>query len=109
MLISDGRTEPNLDDLGLAFREMGISISELEEFINSVDSGPFPHQVPAVPVSRQSNLNFLKPGSRETLSRPVHIHEHLPPMHPEKEGKIIIYFFFLNKSSSKLKYNFFYY
>ncbi|KAK3858628.1 hypothetical protein Pcinc_035186 [Petrolisthes cinctipes] len=80
-----GRTEPNVDDLGLAFLDMGISVPELEEYINNVDCLPYPHPLPALPVSRPSNLNFLKPGTRETLSRPIHIHEHLPPMYPEKE------------------------
>ncbi|XP_042213452.1 transcription initiation factor TFIID subunit 3-like isoform X2 [Homarus americanus] len=80
-----GRTEPNLDDLGLAFLDMGISVSELEEYINNVDCPPFPNLLSALPVPRTSNLNFLKPGSREILSRPIHIHEHLPPMYPEKE------------------------
>lgn len=80
-----GRTEPNLDDLGLAFHDMGISVPELEEYINNVDCPAFPHLLPSLPVPRTSNLNFLKPGSRELLSRPIHIHEHLPPMYPEKE------------------------
>lgn len=80
-----GRSEPNLDDLGLAFLDMGISVSELEEYVNNVDCSPFPHLLPSLPVPRTSNLNFLKPGAREILSRPIHIHEHLPPMYPEKE------------------------
>lgn len=67
--------------------DMGISVSELEEYINNVDCPPFPHPMPQLPLPRPSNLNFLKPGSREILSRPIHIHEHLPPMYPEKEGE----------------------
>ncbi|XP_063851450.1 transcription initiation factor TFIID subunit 3-like isoform X2 [Scylla paramamosain] len=80
-----GRTEPSLDDLGLAFMDMGISVPELEDYFSNVDCPPFPHPLPALPVTRPSNLNFLKPGAREILSRPIHIHEHLPPMYPEKE------------------------
>lgn len=79
-----GRTDPNLDDLSLAFHDMGISVAELEEYVNNVDCPPFT-KLPSIPVPRASNLNFLKPGAREILSRPIHIHEHLPPMYPEKE------------------------
>merc|ERR1711915_706862 len=60
-----GRTDPNLDDLGLAFHDMGVSIAELEEYVNNVECPPFPVKLPSLPVPRASNLNFLKPGSRE--------------------------------------------
>lgn len=71
---------------------MGISITDLEEYVSYVDPVSFPHKIPKVPVPMLSDLNFLKPGARENLSRPLHIHEHLPPMHPDKEGKIIYLF-----------------
>ncbi|XP_014480646.1 PREDICTED: transcription initiation factor TFIID subunit 3 isoform X2 [Dinoponera quadriceps] len=80
-----GRTEPNLDDLGLAFRYMNIDIQELVEYVKNVDSVPCPVQVPQYPVRRENHLNFLKPGSREVVTRPVHIHEHLPAMYPDTE------------------------
>ena len=77
----------NLDDLGLSFRDLGVSVEELETFVNSVAEDPFPHKVFKYPAPRESCLTFLKPGSKEVLTRPVHVHEHLPPMHPELEGK----------------------
>ncbi|XP_043468256.1 transcription initiation factor TFIID subunit 3 isoform X1 [Leptopilina heterotoma] len=80
-----GRTEPNLDDLGLAFRHMNINIEELSEYVRNVDSIPCPISVPKLPVARENHLNFLKPGSREVVTRPVHVHEHLPAMYPETE------------------------
>ncbi|XP_033213543.1 transcription initiation factor TFIID subunit 3-like isoform X2 [Belonocnema kinseyi] len=80
-----GRTEANLDDLGLAFRHMNISIEELAEYVKNVDSIPCPVSVPKLPIHRESHLNFLKPGSREVVTRPVHVHEHLPAMYPETE------------------------
>lgn len=40
--------------------------------------------VPKFPIPKESNLNFLKPGSKEVVTRPVHIHEHLPPIHPHE-------------------------
>ena len=82
-----GHTDPNLDDLGLAFLEMGINISELEEYVRNVDSVPFMHEIPMYPLPKESHLNHLKPGSREVVTRPVHVDEHLPPMYPEMEGK----------------------
>lgn len=82
-----GHTNPDLDDLGLAFQEMGVSVEDLKEYTQYVDSVPFLHQVPKFPVPRESHLNFLKPGSREVVTRPVHVHEYLPPMHPELENE----------------------
>nr|CAD7410094.1 unnamed protein product [Timema poppensis] len=80
-----GHTIPNLDDLGLAFQDLGINIQDLEEYIKNVESVPCVFDIPKYPIPRESHLNFLKPGSREVVTRPVHVHEHLPPMHPEME------------------------
>ncbi|XP_012258463.1 transcription initiation factor TFIID subunit 3 isoform X2 [Athalia rosae] len=80
-----GRTEGNLDDLGLAFQHMNIDIQELAEYVKNVDSVPCAVEVPKFPVHRESHMNFLKPGSREVVTRPVHVHEHLPAMYPETE------------------------
>lgn len=85
-----GRTEANLDDLGLAFRHMNIDIQELTEYIKNVDSVPCPVTVPKFPIQRENHLNFLKPGSREVVTRPVHVHEHLPAMFPDTEGKLLL-------------------
>lgn len=82
-----GHTNPDLDDLGLAFHEMGVNVEDLKEYVQYVDAVPFGHHVPKFPVPRDSHLNFLKPGSREVVTRPVHVHEYLPPMHPELENE----------------------
>lgn len=81
-----GRTEPNLDDLGLTFQYMNIDMQELAEYVKNVDSVPCAIQVPQYPIQRENHLNFLKPGSREVVTRPVHVHEHLPAMYPDTEG-----------------------
>lgn len=83
-----GRTETNINDLGLAFRHMNIDVQELAEYIKNVESVPCSIAVPKFPIRRENHLNFLKPGSREVVTRPVHIHEHLPAMYPDTEGKI---------------------
>ncbi|XP_011708270.1 PREDICTED: transcription initiation factor TFIID subunit 3 isoform X2 [Wasmannia auropunctata] len=84
-----GRTEPNLDDLGLTFQYMNIDIQELAEYVKNVDSVPCPIQVPQYPIRRENHLNFLKPGSREVVTRPVHVHEHLPAMYPDTEDEYV--------------------
>ncbi|KAK9890208.1 hypothetical protein WA026_010318 [Henosepilachna vigintioctopunctata] len=81
-----GFTDPNFDHLGLAFREMGISLSELEEYVKYVNFGVTATPVSKYPVHKEDQLNFLKPGSKEVVTRPVHIHEHLPPMNPILTG-----------------------
>ncbi|XP_074109761.1 TBP-associated factor 3 [Cotesia typhae] len=80
-----GRTEVNLDDVGLAFQHMNIDLSQLAEYVENVGSIPCAIQVPKYPVAREDHLNFMKPGSREVLKRPMHIPEYLPPMYPKLE------------------------
>lgn len=65
---------------------MGVDLQELEEYVTNVTFGQPPAPVPKYPLPRESHLNFLKPGSKEVVTRPVHIHEHLPPMYPLLEG-----------------------
>lgn len=89
--LTDGRTEPNLDDVALAFNDLNINVADLEEYITNVDPVPCIINVPKFPISKESNLNFLKPGSKEVVTRPVHIHEHLPPIQPH-EGKVFFPF-----------------
>ncbi|XP_050076126.1 nascent polypeptide-associated complex subunit alpha, muscle-specific form [Anopheles maculipalpis] len=79
------RTEANLDDLALAYKEIGINLDELMEYVQFVDPIPLPLEVPRFPLPKESNLNFLKPGSREVLTRPVHIPEYMPPLMLEAE------------------------
>ncbi|XP_054279774.1 transcription initiation factor TFIID subunit 3-like isoform X2 [Macrosteles quadrilineatus] len=80
-----GHTSPTVTDVTLAFKDLGINISELEEYVEYVASVPCAVSVPKFPLERESHLNLLKPGSREVVTRPVHIHEHLPAMHPQLE------------------------
>ncbi|XP_003427022.2 transcription initiation factor TFIID subunit 3 isoform X1 [Nasonia vitripennis] len=84
-----GRCDANLDDLGLAFRHMNIDLQELAEYVKNVDSIPCVVSVPKLPIHRESHLNFLKPGSREVVTRPVHVHEHLPAMYPGTEEEYL--------------------
>lgn len=81
----DGRTNANLDDLSLAFNDLGILLSELEEYTSNVEPVPFVQRLAKFPVSRPSSLQHPKQGSRELLHRPNWVHEFLPPMHPELE------------------------
>ena len=85
---TDGRTEPNLDDLGLSFQQLGINISELEDYVKQVDPVPFAHEVVAFPSSKPSDLSFPNPRSREILQhREEHVDDHLPYMYPNMKGK----------------------
>ncbi|XP_055373714.1 probable serine/threonine-protein kinase DDB_G0282963 isoform X2 [Condylostylus longicornis] len=83
------RIEPNLDDVGLAFRELNINLNEIEEYVNYVQPVPCNIDIPKFPVHKDSNLNFLKPGSKEVITRPMYIPEHLPPIYPEREEETL--------------------
>lgn len=67
--------------MGLAFQDMGVNIADLSDFVN-VETTPFQENLPLYPIPREPQLNFLKHGSHEVLTRPVHVHDHLPPMLP---------------------------
>ena len=51
-----------MDDLGLTFREMGISIQDLTDFVGNVEPTPLTQEISKYPVPREHHLNFLKPG-----------------------------------------------
>ncbi|XP_033746840.1 transcription initiation factor TFIID subunit 3-like [Pecten maximus] len=79
-----GRTDPNLDDLGLAFGHLGIQLGELEDYVHHVDPLPFAHEVVSFPVPKRNNFQFPRSDSREVLQRDEHIPDHLPAMFPEE-------------------------
>ncbi|XP_046803581.1 uncharacterized protein LOC111674930 isoform X2 [Lucilia cuprina] len=76
------RTEANLNDVTLTLSSINVNLNELLDYINNVEPVPFALDVPKFPARKESALNFLKPGSKEVLTRPVHVHAHLPPMLP---------------------------
>ncbi|CAL8084994.1 unnamed protein product [Orchesella dallaii] len=82
-----GRTLVNEDDLALGFRDMNVSASELEEYLQNFEPISSAKQSSFFPVTRRTDLNFLRPGSQEVLTRPVHVHEYMPPMVLETEEK----------------------
>ncbi|XP_066584595.1 transcription initiation factor TFIID subunit 3 isoform X2 [Prorops nasuta] len=73
----------------VSFRHMNIDVQELVEYVKNVDMAPCPIAVPKFPIPRENHLNFLKPGSREVVTRPVHVHEHLPAMYPDTEEEYV--------------------
>jgi len=78
--------EPDIDDVKMAFRDKDVVLPDLINYLKQVGSVEFPHKVPKFPIPTKSNLNIMKPGSREIVTRPVYVHEHLPTMYPEQSG-----------------------
>lgn len=60
-------------------------MADIIEYISFVDPILPIIEVPKIPIPKDSHFNFLKPGSKEVLTRPVHIHEHLPPINPPED------------------------
>lgn len=75
-----GRTDPVLDDLGQAFRLMGVSLGELEDYVNNMEAVSFTHQIPLFPVSKNNVLQFPQPGARDTEERKDYIPDYMPPL-----------------------------
>lgn len=71
----------------MAYREMNINLSDIAEYIQYVDPEPCAIDVPKYPIPKESHLNFLKPGSKEVLTRPVHIPEYMPPIDPPSDDE----------------------
>ncbi|XP_072291989.1 transcription initiation factor TFIID subunit 3 [Eucyclogobius newberryi] len=75
-----GRTDPVLDDLGQAFRLMGVSLGELEDYVNNMEAVGFTHQTPVFPVSKNNVLQFPQTGVRDAEERKDYIPEYMPPL-----------------------------
>ncbi|XP_067861215.1 transcription initiation factor TFIID subunit 3 isoform X2 [Heptranchias perlo] len=80
-----GRTDPVLDDLGQAFKLMGISLSELEDYIHNLEPIGFAHQIPAFPVSKNNVLQFPQPGTKILSEEREYIPEYMPPLISSQE------------------------
>ena len=65
---------------------MNIDIGELIDFYKAISNSTVKNEsLPAFPYESVTNLNFLKPGSREVLHRKMHIQDYFPPMYPDLE------------------------
>lgn len=91
-----------MDDIYITLSNLNINISELLDYTNNVEPVPLAVELPKFPAHKNTNLNFLKPGSKEVLIRPVHIYEYLPPMLPA-DSKSILPSHYLHSDSQFLK------
>ena len=85
--ISDGRTDPVLDDVSQAFRLLGVSLSELEDYVHNLEPVAFMHQTPLFPVSKNNVLQFPQPGARDAEERKDYIPDYMPPLVSLQEGQ----------------------
>ncbi|XP_044316492.1 transcription initiation factor TFIID subunit 3 isoform X2 [Drosophila rhopaloa] len=82
------RIRPNIKDARLSMKSLNINVQELLDYIGNVEPVGFTRDVPEYPIRKAVNMNFLKPGSAETLTRPVYIFEYLPPMQDPETREI---------------------
>lgn len=71
-----GRTDPVLSDIGLAFGPLGVSLSELEDYVNHLEPVPFPQSTHLFPLAKSSTLQFPSPDEE----RRDYIPDYLPPL-----------------------------
>ncbi|XP_068170102.1 transcription initiation factor TFIID subunit 3-like isoform X3 [Antennarius striatus] len=74
------RTDPVLDDVSQAFRLLGVSLSELEDYVHNNKPVHFVHQLSVFPVSKNNILQFPQPGDRDTEERKDYIPDYMPPL-----------------------------
>ncbi|RLW01974.1 hypothetical protein DV515_00007596 [Chloebia gouldiae] len=82
-----GRTDPILDDVGDAFKLMGVNLHELEDYIHNIEPVTFAHQIPSFPVSKNNVLQFPQLGSKDAEERKEYIPDYLPPIVSSQEAK----------------------
>uniref|UniRef100_H0XHI2 Transcription initiation factor TFIID subunit 3 n=1 Tax=Otolemur garnettii TaxID=30611 RepID=H0XHI2_OTOGA len=75
-----GRTHPTLDDVGEGFQLMGVSLQELEDYVDNIEPVAFPHRIPSFPVSKNNVLQFPRPGSTGAKERKGYIPDYMPPV-----------------------------
>lgn len=75
-----GRTDPVLDDVSQAFRLLGVSLTELEDYVHNLEPVAFHHQTPLFPVSKNNVLQFPQPGARDAEERKDYIPDYMPPL-----------------------------
>ena len=76
-----------LDDVGQAFTMLGVSLSELEDYVHNLEPVGFAHQTPLFPVSKNNVLQFPQPETRDKEERKEYIPDYLPPLVSLQEGK----------------------
>ncbi|XP_077600974.1 transcription initiation factor TFIID subunit 3-like isoform X2 [Stigmatopora nigra] len=75
-----GRTDPVLDDVSQAFRLLGVSLSELDDYVNNLEPVAFPQQLPAFPIGKNNVLQFPQPGTFHFDERKDYIPDYMPPL-----------------------------
>ncbi|XP_051974867.1 transcription initiation factor TFIID subunit 3 isoform X1 [Xyrauchen texanus] len=81
-----GRTDPGLSDVDQAFGLLGVSIAELEDYVNNLEPVGFPQTIPQFPINKSSVLQFPASGfetdARDALrgERRDYIPEYFPPL-----------------------------
>lgn len=70
----NGRTEPLIADVIMAFAELGINGNELPKYISGTQHPVLPSPQPQQSVKQ---LNLLSVGVKQPL--PTHIPQHFPP------------------------------
>ncbi|ROL50141.1 Transcription initiation factor TFIID subunit 3 [Anabarilius grahami] len=87
-----GRTDPVLSDVDQAFGLLGVSIAELEDYVNNLEPVGYPQTIPQFPISKSSVLQFPAAGfetdARDALrgERRDYIPEYFPPLVSLQEG-----------------------
>ena len=81
MFLLGSRTSPNIEDVNLAFDQLGVELHELEDYITQVEPSPLHRAVSKIPANIDVSTSLLKfPTAEEVAERAEYIDEHLPPL-----------------------------
>lgn len=76
--IAATRTDVNLNDLGIAFDQLGIQLCELEDYVHQVEPINFQNSVPQFHSDTITAIQF--PTNDEILVREEWYDEYMPPL-----------------------------
>ncbi|TRY76487.1 hypothetical protein TCAL_17009 [Tigriopus californicus] len=83
------RSQANILDVARTLADFRIQTADLADYADCLPrgSGPTAGGIPYFPRPSVTQLNFLKPGSREVLHRKVYVNDYFPPMYPNLEER----------------------
>jgi len=76
------RTDTNFNDINTCFRELGLSVSDLQTFMSRFEEIPFPKAVPPFPLPKKETPHPPDLAEKEELPLPDHIPSFLPSFPP---------------------------
>lgn len=88
----DGRTVPRLDDLDMTFRDLGVNLHDLLDYVTEVEPSSLVIEVPQFPISAEKIRSQLN-AEKNSAANKVRIKKQTGDQRLETEGTAVTSFF----------------